>query len=85
MQSFQYVITDELGIHARPAGILAKEAKKYQSEIKIQKGEKEASATQLLKLMGLGIKCNDQVTVCVEGEDEESACEAMKIFFQENL
>ena len=85
MQSFHYTISDEQGIHARPAGILAKEAKKYKSEIKIKKDDKEAAATQLLKMMGLGIKYNDQITVSIEGEDEESACEAMKRFFRENL
>ena len=35
MQNFSYVIKDEVGIHARPAGLLVKEAKKYQSKIKI--------------------------------------------------
>ena len=39
MKSFNYVITDEVGIHARPAGILVKEAKKYASTIRIVKGE----------------------------------------------
>ena len=29
MKNFEYTIKDELGIHARPAGVLAKEAKKY--------------------------------------------------------
>ena len=42
MKEFKYVITDELGIHARPAGLFVKEAAKFQSDIKIKKGEKEA-------------------------------------------
>ena len=32
MKNFEYTIKDELGIHARPAGMLVKEAKKYQSK-----------------------------------------------------
>ena len=42
MKTFNYVITDEVGIHARPAGMLVKEAKKYESQIMIKKGDKQA-------------------------------------------
>lgn len=51
MKSFNYVITDEVGIHARPAGILVKEAKKYASTVTIVKGGKKADATRLMALM----------------------------------
>ena len=35
MKSFEYVITDPVGIHARPAGILVKEIKKYASTVTV--------------------------------------------------
>ncbi|MDE6917933.1 MAG: HPr family phosphocarrier protein, partial [Lachnospiraceae bacterium] len=54
MQKFSYVIKDEVGIHARPAGLLVKEAKKYASAIVLKKGEKSAAATKLMAVMGLG-------------------------------
>ena len=85
MKSFEHVVKDELGIHARPAGVLAKEAKAYLSNIKIKKGEKEAEATRLMAVMSLGVKKDDLVIVTVEGEDEEAAFEAVKKFFEENL
>ena len=85
MKQFNYVITDELGIHARPAGMLAKLAKGYESKIQITKGEKTVAATQLLMLMGLAVKHGDEITVTVEGLDEEVAFEKVKIFFHENL
>lgn len=85
MTTFDFVVKDELGIHARPAGMLAKEAKKFQSIIKVKKGEKVVKAAQLLALMGLGVKKDDQVTVIVEGPDEELACADMQKFFEENL
>ena len=44
MKSFEYTITDPVGLHARPAGVLAKEAKKYTSIISITKGEKTVDA-----------------------------------------
>ena len=37
MKSFEYVITDPVGIHARPAGILVKEIKKYASTVTVTK------------------------------------------------
>lgn len=85
MKTFNYVITDEVGIHARPAGMLVKEAKKYASDIRIVKGEKKADARKLMVLMGLGVKCGEEVTVEVEGADEEVAAAAMETFFKENL
>ena len=51
MKSFNYVITDEVGIHARPAGILVKEAKKYASKVTVSMGGKSAVATKLWKAM----------------------------------
>ena len=85
MKSFNYVITDAIGIHARPAGMLAKESKKYESKIVLKKGEKEADVSRLMALMGLGVKCGEEVTIEVTGADEEKACEDIKAFFEANL
>lgn len=85
MKSFNYIITDEIGIHARPAGMLVKEAKKFESQIVIKKGEKQADVRKLMALMSMGVKCKDEVTVEVTGADEETACSAMEAFFKENL
>ena len=51
MQKFSYVIKDEVGIHARPAGLLVKEAKKYESTVQIVKDSKSAVATKLMAVM----------------------------------
>jgi len=85
MKSFEYMINDELGIHARPAGQLVKEAKKFKSSIVLKKGEKEAAANLLLKIMSMGVKKGDNVFITIEGEDEEAAFEAMQNFFESNL
>ncbi len=85
MQKFSYVIKDEVGIHARPAGLLVKEAKKYESTIQIMKDSKSAAATKLMAVMGLGVKCGDTVEVVVEGADEAAAFEGIKAFFESNL
>lgn len=85
MQKFSYVIKDEVGIHARPAGLFVKEAKKYESKIQIIKDTKSADATKLMAVMGLGVKCGDTIVVEIEGSDEEDACKKMKIFLENNL
>ena len=86
MKQFTYTIADPLGIHARPAGLLVKEAKRFaDTEITVSRGEDIVRATQLMKLMSLGIRQGDQVTVAAEGLSEAEAAEAMKKFFEENL
>ena len=85
MKSFEYTITDPVGIHARPAGILVKEVKKYSSTITIAKGEKSVNALKLMALMGLGIKQGDTVQVNVEGPDEDVAAAEIEAFFKANL
>lgn len=85
MKQFTYVITDEIGLHARPAGVLAKEVKKFQSTVTLSCKGKSAVASKLMAVMGMGVKHADTVEVCVEGPDEDAACEAIEKFFQENL
>ncbi len=85
MRTFDYTIKDELGIHARPAGMLAKTAKALDSTITIAKDGKSAGASKLMALMGLGVKCGDTITVTIEGGNEEASEAAMKEFLQANL
>ncbi len=85
MKSFSYTVKDELGIHARPAGLLVKEAKKFTSSITIKKDVKTADATRLMAVMGMGVKCGNTVELEISGDDEDAAYEAMKAFFETNL
>ncbi len=85
MKSFRYTIKDEAGIHARPAGLLVKEAHKYKSSIRLKSGEKSASATGLMAVMSLGVRSGQTVEIVVEGDDEEEAYRGMKLFFEQNL
>ena len=85
MKNFEYTIKDELGIHARPAGMLVKEAKKYQSKITITKEGKTAEASKLMAVMSLGVKCGQTVQIAVAGADEEAAAAGIQAFFEANL
>lgn len=86
MKSFKYMITDPVGIHARPAGNLVAEVKKYASKITITNAAgKSAPAGKLIQLMGLGVKQGEEITVTVEGEDEDTAATAIENYLKANL
>lgn len=85
MKKFNYTITDPQGVHARPAGILVKEAAKYQSSITIEKDGKTGDAKRIFAVMGLGVKCGQTISVKVEGPDEDEAAKAVEEFLKANL
>lgn len=85
MKTFAYAITDEIGIHARPAGMLVKQAKECTSEVTVNCKGKSADAKKLMMLMALGVKQGDEVTVEVSGDNEDADVSLMEKFFKENL
>ena len=80
MKQFTYRIEDPNGMHARPAGMLATFAKKFQSDVRVRAGEKEADGKRLLSLMSLGAVHGSELTFTVTGEDEESAARELEEF-----
>lgn len=82
---FNYVITDEVGIHARPAGLLVKAAKEVDSKVTVTCNGKSADAKKLMAIMSLGVKKGMEVTVAVEGDNEAADGETIKKFFEDNL
>lgn len=85
MKTFTYTVKDELGIHARPAGMLVKEVKNFQSKVMLEKEGKTVDASRLMAVMSMGVKQGQTVTITVEGEDEDAAYETVKAFFESNL
>ena len=85
LKQFQYTIKDELGVHARPAGLLVKLAKQYTSAITIEKNGKTCDMRKLMAVMGMGIRQGETITVTAEGEDEAAAIEAVEKFLTENV
>ena len=86
MKEFTYVIQDALGIHARPAGMLAKKAKSYaDTAVTITANGKTVNLGQLMKLMALGVKQGTEVTITCDGANEEEAAAGLLAFLEENL
>jgi len=85
MKSFNYTIQDEIGIHARPAGLLVKAAKPFTSTIILKVNDQQSDAKKLMALMALGVGHGAEITITAEGDDEEAAITKLEEFFKENL
>ena len=85
MKEFKHVIIDPLGIHARPAGMMVKAAAGYASKITVTAPTGTADARRLLALMKLAAKQGMELTVTVDGADEEKAAAELQAFLAENL
>lgn len=85
MKEFEYKITDSIGIHARPAGLLVKLLTSLKSDVKVAKGEKKVNAKSILSLMSLQTKQGEAIKFIVEGEDEDDAAKKIEDFLKENL
>jgi len=80
-----YIIADELGIHARPAGKLVKESASFPCDVKIGTPEKMVDAKRIMGVMGLALKQGDELTMTFSGEKEADAATALTKFLKENL
>ena len=85
MKSFEYTVKDENGLHARPAGLLVRQAQELSSELTIECREKKASLKKLLAVMGLGVRCGDVVKISAAGENADEDLRKMKKFLEENF
>lgn len=85
MKEFEFVVTDPQGIHARPAGLLVKEAKKFESNISVFKGARKGDLKKIFTVMAFGVKQGETIKVQVEGADEEQAASTVEAFLKENF
>lgn len=87
MKKINYTVVAEAGIHARPAGLLVKQAASFNSDIKLLNEEngKEADLKRLMAVMALGVKQGNSIVVTVEGEDEDEAYTVLESFLKENF
>ena len=85
MKEFKHVIQDPMGMHARPAGMLVKAVAGYASTITVTAPTGKADAKRLMGLMRLAAKQGMELTVTIEGADEEKAAAEIQAFMVENL
>mgnify|MGYP001024665336 FL=1 len=75
MKSIDITIQDKEGLHARPAGILSKAAKGFESKVTMTKNGKVADMKKIFAVMGLAVKCGE--TIAADGPDEDAAIEEL--------
>lgn len=85
MSCFEHTIKDPVGIHARPAGALAKLVSRLNCDVTLKNGEKTASGKSVVELMMLGASQGSRLEICVSGSGAEKAAEELKQFMAEKL
>ncbi|MBQ3181433.1 MAG: HPr family phosphocarrier protein [Clostridia bacterium] len=85
MKELTYVIKDEIGIHARPAGNLVRTLKDTKSKVTIECKGKSADAKKIFSLLSLAAKCGDVIKFIIDGEDEEKVYDDLLKYLNENL
>ncbi|MDR2049507.1 MAG: HPr family phosphocarrier protein [Treponema sp.] len=84
MTKITYRIDDEMGLHARPAGLLVKMAAKFKSDIQLGTPAKMVNAKRIIGVMSLTLKQGQEMTMTFDGEDEQEAAAAVGAFLEEN-
>ena len=85
MKEFKHVINDPLGLHARPAGMLVKAVAGAASKVTITAPTGTADAKRLMAVMRLAAKQGMELTIAVEGADEEKVAAELQAFLAANL
>ena len=84
-QENYYGIKNEQGLHMRPAGVLAKEAAKYKSNISLVFNGKKINAKSVMNIIAGCMKCGSQIEVECDGADEQEACESIAALIESGL
>ena len=85
LTGFDYIITDPVGLHARPAARLAKLAGQYDCAVTLSANGKTASAKDLVEIMKLGAAKGTVLSVSAEGPDAQAALQAVKQYLVQRL
>jgi len=86
MVTKQFIVTEKVGLHARPATLLVQEASQFSSDIEIEWKENKTNAKSILGVMSLGISFGDTFTIHANGEDETEAMEQInQLFLKEGI
>lgn len=78
-------VSNAQGLHARPASLLVKGASKFQSNIKLSKGDKSVDAKSIISVLSLSVGFEDQIEISADGIDASEAVEAISKMFEEKF
>ncbi len=78
-------ILNRLGLHARPAALIAQTAAGFESSIELTKDQVTINAKSIMGVMMLAAEFGASVHVCIKGNDEQQAFEALKKLFEDKF
>ncbi len=79
MTSRNVQITNNVGLHARPATFFIQKANSYRSSIWVEKDDRRVNAKSLLGVLSLGIVKGMSITLIADGPDEADALEGLAV------
>lgn len=85
MKEFKYVIRDPMGMHARPVAMFVNESGALASDVRVTNKNKTVDGKKVFAIMGLAVDCGEEVTITLEGSDEEAGAKRLQAFMEENL
>lgn len=85
MVSKKFLIKNKTGLHARPAGVLVKEVKAFESSVTLRYESKEFNAKSILGVMSACIKYNTEIEIICEGSDEQECLDTIEKIIESGL
>lgn len=81
----EVILMNKLGIHVRPASLIAKTASRYKSNFIIRKGDTEVNGKSVMGVMMLAAGQGTKLELIAEGVDEQELMEEIVQLFENNF
>lgn len=85
MKELKVEVNSPSGLHARPAAILVKEMSQVKSTVKLLKNDKSFDMKSMLAVLSAGISSGEEVTIQIDGEDEDHVSQLLSVILKERL
>lgn len=85
MYSKEVVVTNSVGLHARPATFFIQKSNEFKSSIWVEKGDRRINAKSLLGILSLGIIKGTEIKIIADGVDEEAAVSSLVTLIENDL
>jgi phosphocarrier protein len=76
------VVTNSLGIHARPASLIVQTAGPFDCDVWLEKEGVEANAKSIMSVMMIAAACDSKITIKASGKEEQKAVDALVLLFE---
>lgn len=81
----EFLIKNEIGLHARPAAKFVQISNQFDAEVNVEKGNKIVNGKSIMGVMALGASKGEKIRIIITGDDEEEAMNEITYFIEEVL